>query len=125
MRMLQQMEQALVNEDPKLVSALRGTAMVREASPQRAILAAVCLLLGIGVLLLGASRQQTAIGVVGFLLMLGSAFAMLTALRGRQVSFESLTKSSATKTRRGRSASGGGFTSRMEQRWQRRSEDEI
>ena len=42
LRLLEQMERALVEEDPKLASTLRGTSLRRSAR-RRAIVAGVCL----------------------------------------------------------------------------------
>jgi len=48
LRALEQMERALVQEDPKLASTLRGTNL-RRAAQRRAILAGVCFVAGVGV----------------------------------------------------------------------------
>ena len=47
LRLLEQMERALVAEDPKLASTLRGTA-IRRAARRRAIVAGVVFVVGIG-----------------------------------------------------------------------------
>src|SRR5690242_1352088 len=77
------MERALVEEDPKLASTLRGTAFRRSAR-RRAIAAGACFVVGIAVLMTGAVAQQPVVGIVGFVIMLVSATVALTAMRGQQ-----------------------------------------
>ena len=81
LRALEQMERALVQEDPKLASTLRGTNL-RRAAQRRAILAAACFVVGIVVMMTGAVGRHTVVGVLGFLIMLISATVGLAALRG-------------------------------------------
>src|SRR5689334_250275 len=76
------MERALVEEDPKLASTLRGTTMRRHARRQL-IVAIVAFVVGIAVLMTGAVLQLTVVGIVGFVVMLGSAYLGLTAWRGK------------------------------------------
>lgn len=80
LRMLQQMERALVEEDPKFASTLRGTTLRRSAR-QRAILAGVVFVGGVAVLMTGAVMRQTIIGIIGFVVMLAAATVALGALR--------------------------------------------
>ncbi len=82
LRLLEQMERALVAEDPKFVSALRGTARRRHAR-RRALLAGGVFVIGIGVLMAGAVLPNTLVGIVGFVVMLGSAVVALTAWRSQ------------------------------------------
>ena len=81
LRALEQMERALVQEDPKLASTLRGTSL-RRAAQRRAILAGVCFVGGVAVLMTGAVSRMTLVGLLGFLIMLVSATVGLTAMRG-------------------------------------------
>ena len=82
LRLLEQMERALVQDDPKLASTLRGTARRRNAR-RRVIYAGVGLLVGIAVLMTGAITQLTAVGIAGFVVMLASAVIGLTAWRAQ------------------------------------------
>jgi hypothetical protein len=82
LRLLEQMEQALAQEDPKFVSTLRGSSLERVAK-LRSIAAGVVFLVGIAMLMGGAVAQETWLGVLGFLVMLGSATVGLAAWRGR------------------------------------------
>ena len=81
LRALEQMERALVQEDPKLASTLRGTNL-RRAARRRAILGGVCFLGGLAVLMAGAIGRITLVGVLGFVIMLASATVGLAAIRG-------------------------------------------
>lgn len=138
LRLLEQMERALVEEDPKLASTLRGTAF-RRAARRRAILAGACFVLGVVVLMTGAVASITAVGVVGFVIMLASATIALTAMRGphgpaaadprtsahpSHGSFTVIDGGRAGRTRRPRrTSSHGSFMERMEDRWRRRREE--
>jgi hypothetical protein len=81
LRALEQMERALVQEDPKLASTLRGTNL-RRAAQRRAILSGLCFVAGVGVLMAGAIGRITIVGVLGFVIMLASATIGLAAIRG-------------------------------------------
>ncbi len=82
LRLLEQMEQALAQEDPKFVSALRGSSIERVAR-MRTFAAAGVFVLGIVMLMGGAVSQQIWLGVLGFVVMLASATLGLAAWRGR------------------------------------------
>jgi hypothetical protein len=82
LRLLEQMEQALAQEDPKFVSTLRGSSLERVAR-MRTIAAAVVFVIGVGMLMGGAVAQQIWLGVLGFVVMVGSATIGLASWRGR------------------------------------------
>ena len=137
LRLLEQMERALVEEDPKFASTLRGTTL-RSSARRRAILAGVVFLIGVAVLMGGAVAELTPVGVVGFVIMLASATYGLTTLRA--ASHAPATPESAVdpttapgasgftviqggrSSRRPRRQSSGSFMERMEERWRRRRE---
>src|SRR5215211_2430011 len=77
------MERALVEEDPKFASTLRGTTL-RQSARRKAILAGVVFVGGIAVLMTGVIAEQPVVGIVGFLVMLVSATVGLTVLRGQR-----------------------------------------
>ena len=145
LRLLEQMERALVEEDPKFASTLRGTSLRRSAR-RRAIAAGVVFVLGIG-LLMGGVMSGTgplgfAIGIGGFVVMLGSATVALTAIRGQQHASAPVDPNTAMHPSRGftvieggrtgrirrprRAARGSGssgtFMERVEERWRKRRE---
>src|SRR3954469_14048346 len=59
LRLLEQMERALVEEDPKFASTLRGTSLRRSAR-RRAIVAGVVFVLGVGMLMGGVMSGKDA-----------------------------------------------------------------
>lgn len=133
LRMLEQMERALVEEDPKLASTMRG-ATLRQTTRRRAVLGGLGFAAGIAVLMTGAIMNLIPVGIVGFVVMLASATLVVTALRGRSPSSETppqgRTKGGFTVVDGGRSArrkpsgsSGDSFISRMEERWRRRRDE--
>ena len=131
LRLLEQMERALLQEDPKFASTLRGTSF-RRAARRRAILAGVVFLVGIALLMTGVITQLPVVGIVGFVIMLGSATVGLAAVRSKPAAHPSASHPSHPshgftvfeggrrgRTRRNRAS----FMDRMEQRWQRRRDD--
>lgn len=143
LRLLEQMERALVEEDPKFASTLRGTSL-RSVARRRAIIAGVAFVIGVAVMMGGAIQQSLVgwvVGIVGFLIMLASATLGLTALRGHRgggpVPTQPASDAAASgltllhggrRERRPRrqqqrgSTSNGSFMERMEQRWRKRRE---
>ncbi len=82
LRLLEQMEQALAQEDPKFVSTLRGSTLERVAR-MRTITAAVIFVLGVVMLMGGAASATTWLGIIGFVVMVASATIGLASWRGR------------------------------------------
>ena len=133
LRMLEQMERALVEEDPKLASALRGTSFQR-AARRRMIVGGVILVAGIGLLIIAVLLDldaivQTAVGALGFVVMLGGAILALTSARNPAASAPKVRASGRSGLgvvdggrphRPGRQRSGAPFMERMEERWRRR-----
>jgi hypothetical protein len=133
------MERALVEEDPKFASTLRGTSLRRSAR-RRAIIAGAVFLVGVTTLMAGAITKMPPIGIAGFVVMLGSATVALTAIRGQQAAasapadprtamhpshgFTVVEGGRASRPRRQRrtSAGHGSFMERMEERWRKRRE---
>ncbi|GAA1912025.1 spore wall synthesis complex protein [Nocardioides lentus] len=146
LRMLEQMERALVEEDPKLASTMRGTTL-RRAARRRAIGAGVVFLGGVAVLMGGAVSGYTVVGIVGFVIMLASATLAVAAVRSRQAGTAESDEQRADPTagpgaftlieggrsrgrggraprqKRGRPGGSGSFMERMEQRWRRRRDN--
>lgn len=82
LRLLEQMERALVAEDPKFASTLRGTAL-RRAARRRSYIAAGLFLVGVAVLMTGAVMRLTVVGIAGFVVMLVCAYVALASWRGQ------------------------------------------
>ncbi|MGH3470883.1 MAG: DUF3040 domain-containing protein [Nocardioidaceae bacterium] len=124
-RLLEQMEEALAAEDPKFVSALRGT-HTRARHRQLAFLGVAGFLIGTAALMAGAVLMLTAVAVAGFVVMLGSAYLAITNFRRLRDpdlpdnvhpigNAKGKTKSSSVKQ--------GKFMNRMEDRWRRRRDE--
>ena len=77
LRLLEQMERALVAEDPKLASTLRGT-KVRQHQRRAIALGVTVFVVGIVLLMSGAVTSTPWLGVVGFVVMLAAVFFTLT-----------------------------------------------
>jgi hypothetical protein len=133
LRLLEQMERALVEEDPKFASTLRGTTL-RSSARRRAIVAAVCFVLGIVVLMAGAVAELYPVAIGGFVVMLVSATVAVTSLRSRRQAeqhpgtptsqgFTVIQGGRAGRSRRQRGSSSEGFLDKMEARWRRRREN--
>lgn len=134
LRLLEQMERALVEEDPKFASTLRGTSFKR-AVRRKAIIAGVVFALGIVMLMSGAIFTLIPVGVLGFVIMLVSATYGLTALRGRATPASEAEikesrhgfgvvdggKAHRPKVRRARSSTP--LMGRLEERWRRRRDN--
>jgi hypothetical protein len=129
------MERALVEEDPKLASTLRGTAFRRSAR-RRAVVAGVCFVLGVVVLMTGAVAQETIVGIIGFVIMLASATIGVAAIRGQRGTaapdprtaahpshgFTVIDGGRTGRNRRPRRSSHS-FMERVEERWRRRRDE--
>lgn len=139
LRLLEQMERALVAEDPKFVSALRGTARRRDAR-RRALVAGAAFVVGIVVMMTGAVLPNTLVGIIGFVVMLASAVVALSAWRSQGApsaedapatrvfdASSGLSVIEGGKKSRRRSARSGpsrqSMMQRLEERWRRRRDN--
>ena len=103
-RMLQEMEAALMTEDPRLVSALSGEG--KPLGRNRIMLALGLILVGILVLFTGLISKTTPVGVLGFLIALSGVITAISSI-GRP----SMPKSKRTSS----------LSARLEQRWDERN----
>lgn len=129
-RLLEQMERALYAEDPKFASSLRGKDP-RSNFRRRVLLASVGFVVGVVLLMTGLVAQIIAVSILGFLAMLGSAFLAVTSYRAVS-SASTLGVVDGTAVRqprtggrkpRGGGAGGSGFMARIEERWNRRRDE--
>ena len=134
-RQLEQIEQALYTDYPKLAQAVRAKDP-KIHYKRRVVYAAIGFLLGVGLLLAGVVSKVIFVGVGGFVVMLACAMWALTSWRhiggaaaGRATAV-SRGPGGARSQRRGRAsrkdrrgrAGGTGFMERLEERWRRRQE---
>ena len=119
-RLLDQIERALYDEDPKFASTVRSTDL-RTHTRRRLRRAAVLFVLGFGLLLAGVfTRGGTlaiSFGVSGFVVMLAGLFYALSALHRGGARVDS------SRRARGAKRSRGSVMGRVEERWKRRWED--
>lgn len=133
-RLLEQMERALSEEDPKFASTLRGST-VRTASGRWLILGALGFVAGLALLFGGVAFSLWIVGVLGFMMMLGGAFVVVSAFRPRRTTppqsvsgspatTKTSSKSGSKPRRRDKAAKKNrGFMARIEERWRRRRDE--
>jgi len=123
-RVLEQMEQQLYSEDPKLANAMSPTA---PRSGIRFVLAGAGVIVGVVLLIVGVMTDLPAVGIIGFAVMFGGvAYALLrpTAKKGPLGTVDAhgkISKSPKAAKKRG----SGDFMSRLEERWDRRRDEGL
>lgn len=118
-RLLAQLEQSLAAEDPELASTLRGSKLVARHR-RNAVIGALGAVVGIAIVLAGAMTTWTWLGVIGFLLLVGGGYLFASAWRhglSEPTPVESKQSSKAPRS--------GNFVDRMEERWNRRTDDQF
>lgn len=110
-KVLAEMEAALEQEDPKLLSTLTGKARTKQSS--RALLGLSVLVVGLLLLITALVAKATLVGVGAFLLSLTGLILILTNL-----SMKVNGKGGARK------AKGTGWGSSLNERWDRRNDQQ-
>ena len=105
-RMLQEMEAALLTDDPKLFSALSGD--IKLPRRNRLVVGLGLVLLGVATLFGGLIAKITPVGVLGFLIALVGVIAILSSLTNQARRLKGARKGSA-------------LGSRLEERWDERN----
>lgn len=131
-RVLEQMEQALYAEDPRLATQLKRTASSSTAGGldrRRLALGILIALGGLALVVVGVMSQYIWVGVLGFLAMvLGGAWAATpipTRRKGHALGVVGKDGSVSPAQGRGRGKGtnrSGSFMDRMEQQWDKRKE---
>ena len=124
-QLLSQMEQQLLQDDPKFASTMRGSARGARAG-QRMAVGALGVVAGLGLLVLAVVSQIIWLAIPGFLIMLaGVTYAFSrpkTAAASGPVGV--VGADGATRPRRAgarpATSSGRGLMERLEERWERR-----
>ncbi|GAA4682981.1 spore wall synthesis complex protein [Streptomyces chumphonensis] len=131
-RMLEQMERALYAEDPKFATALEGSDL-RAPSRRRVYQAVAGFVVGIALLMAGMVAQIVWLGVVGFLVMLGCAVLAVTGWRKAPAEGARQDGESGDGREGGGRGAGRGrrqrtprrsVMNRIEDRWQRRRDEQ-
>lgn len=110
-RLLAEMEAALKQDDPRLVSTMTGKVRTRQGS--RLLLGGLLLLGGMAILLVGLIAQTTSVGIVGFLI----------ALSGVVLFFSNFGGAGSGRERGAPKPKKTPWSSRLEERWDRRNFD--
>jgi hypothetical protein len=123
-RLLDQIERALYQEDPKFASTVRQTDL-RTHMKRRLVKAGLVLALGFALLLTGAVLPNALVGIAGFAVMVGSLLLAMNAWKrmgqGPPVATSEAPARPGRRPARPRpAASSGGRMSRLEERWKRR-----
>jgi hypothetical protein len=129
-RLLEQMERALYAEDPKFASALQGHDL-RRRHRRRVIQAAIGVVIGIALLLVGVIVQVVALGVLGAVVMILAALLAVHSWRQMPAADSTARPAGATpgpghghrRKARGQKASKA-FMQRLEERWRRRRDND-
>lgn len=123
-RLLEQMERALYQEDPKFASSLRDGA-TRRGSRRLLALGVVLVLGGIGALIAGVASTLVIVGILGFVLMLAGAYLVVRSLRAQPA--EATAEGAPAPTAKAKSRkerSGEGFMGRAEERFKKRRDEQ-
>ncbi|GAB3584734.1 DUF3040 domain-containing protein [Calidifontibacter terrae] len=129
-RMLDQMEEALRAEDPKFASSMRAGLHPRRF---RLIAAALGMLVGLGVTVVGVMNNLIWLGVLGFVMMVAVAAWAFNSQPKETATLGAVQGDGTVRPhqRTGRSRSGlndsrtsGSFMQRLEERWERRRHDQ-
>lgn len=115
-RLLHQLEQSLAAEDPDFASTLRGSKLFAH-NRRIALLSALGFVVGIAVMFSGVTVPSVILGVVGFIMMLASAYLFLNAYRRGIGSADEETRSGSAPPK-----PSGSFVDRMEERWNKRQD---
>jgi hypothetical protein len=121
-RLLEQMERALYEEDPKFASQLRG-ADARSSRRRRVGLAVVGFVIGLALMLGGVVTNVTLLSVLGFVQMLVAVTYVVSWWGKAPTVAPGAAPAAEGKRSRGGKARGGSFMNGVEERWRRRRDE--
>jgi len=121
-RLFEEIERSLA-DDPKFASAVRAHDP-RYHARRKLIIAGAILLVGLGVLITGAVLAQIAVGVIGFVIMLGGPAIALQPRRrfGRGAKLRAVGSDGKVSRRARKRGSRIGLIDRLEERWRNRQD---
>ncbi|GAA3658413.1 DUF3040 domain-containing protein [Streptomyces fenghuangensis] len=127
-RMLEQMERALYAEDPKFATALEGSEL-RTYTRRRVYQAVAGFLVGVALLMAGMVAKLVIVSVLGFLVMLGCAVLAVTGWRktpkpGEQPLADQGHDAGGRPHARRQGRPRRSMMNRIEDRWQRRRDEQ-
>ena len=119
-RLLEQMERALSADDPKFANAMKGSRHGR-AAKRRLFIGIAAVVVGLVLLIIGASMSLIWLGAGGFIVMLAGTIWAFSPARGTSGTATGQPPASGPRpTRPAKSRKSGSFMERLEQRWDRR-----
>lgn len=118
-RLLNEIEQALYAEDPKFASSVRS-ARPRNRARTMLALSVLGVVVGLVVVLVGLNANLTLLGVLGFVLIVGSCVAAASALRGPK---RNSAASLAAQANASRGVKSNTLRTKMEDRMRRRFDE--
>ena len=113
-KLLAEMEAALEQDDPRLVSTLSGK--IRTPQSGRVLSGVIALFGGMAILLTGLIAQLPPLGIAGFIISLIGTFLIIS-------NFSATKLKSATSTTSGGKKQKKAWGDRLEERWDRRNFD--
>ena len=125
-RLLSQMEEQLLADDPRFASAMRGAAR-RVGAGRRMLIGAVGLVVGLLLLVMAVAYQIIPLGIAAFVLMLaGAVYAFSTPKRANGplgvVDWQGVRPTRGHQRGRGQQGHGT-LMQRFEQRWHQRRDE--
>ena len=122
-QLLEQMERALIEEDPRFATSMRG-GPGQARNRRRLAIGIGGVLVGLGVILLGVTTKLVVVGAIGFALMVAAVVYAVTERRTplKAVPTSGQPQRPAPRARK-KSSGSGTFMSRLEQRWEQRRDE--
>ncbi len=118
-KLLEQIERALVDDDPKFASQVRSGDR-RKGARRKLQLGALLVVVGLAVLVGGAALPSVPLGVVGFLVMLAGAVLGVLNYKHATGAVEAAAPGAPRPTGRGAKAKRQPLKDRLEERFRRR-----
>ena len=118
-RLLDEMEAALLTEDPRLVSALSASPLT--PSKNRIIKGVALLLLGLVTVLAGIISKTAPIGIVGFIIALTGVITVISSFSASGKARSLSKNSNSSKTPKNTSKLRDRLDKRWDQRWDERN----
>lgn len=129
-QLLEQMERALVEEDPKFATSMRG-GPGQARNRRRLAIGVGGVILGLAVILLGVTIAQVAVGAIGFAIMVAAVVYAATDSKPTlhavpepgQPAQSGRGRSKGAQGARRKPGGSSSFMQRLEERWEKRRDE--